>query len=496
MSKLRLTALKALEKITDEGGYVQLVLSRTLETQRLSDQDKRLLSQLCYTTVVHLKPIDQLIGAYSKVPVSRLKREVRSALRIGICQIVYLGGIKPYAAVSETVDALKHTRSASFAGYVNGVLRHIARDLEAAPEGQRCLAGVDLEDILPSWIREKLTDAYGAERTRQLEQIMCTQKPVCIRLEAQSEEEKQDLLQKLQALVSPHPPAAEKAPAGKDPEGGCASREKAFRQGTIVPDAYYLARAQGIAGWPLFLDGKIYIQDESSMAACQVLLMLLAGEQLRQEVKVLDLCGAPGGKASMIAGRLGKRLSTPCGGMRRMPGGQVPSGCVLSRDLYAHRVALIRENADRLRLDNLSCEVKDATVSDPADKEAFDAVLLDAPCSGLGVVRTKPDILFFRKPDQIDELANLQREMLDNAALAVKKGGFLLYCTCTLLPEENQNQVNAFLKRHPEYTELDLQAYLPADCGIFEQHVTLLPEKEGHEGFFISAFQKTGSING
>ena len=155
MSHLRLTAMKALMKVTDEGGYIQLVLSKLMENSDLSGQDKALLSGICYAAMVHLQPIDRLIDAYSKVPCAKLKKEVRAALRIGICQLVYLDGIKPYAAVSETVSALKKTKGASLSGYANGVLRHLLRDLEASADRKQ-LGGVCLHEILPSWIRENV----------------------------------------------------------------------------------------------------------------------------------------------------------------------------------------------------------------------------------------------------------------------------------------------------------------------------------------------------
>jgi len=194
-----------------------------------------------------------------------------------------------------------------------------------------------------------------------------------------------------------------------------------------------------------------------------------------------------------------------------MAGMMQNEGRIESRDLYEHRVKLMEENAERLGVTIMHCEAKDATVPAEADSEAYDCVLLDAPCSGLGTLRSKPDILLTKTEQDLEEIAALQRTLLETAARAVKKGGRLVYSTCTLLPEENEEQVEAFLKAHPEFEEEDLKDRLPGaapdanplgamsgeatsgfseEDGCLHKHLTLFPVSGGHDGFFVSSFTK------
>ena len=439
MTDVRKAAMAAVKKIVEEGGYCQLVLSAALqEGTDLSAADRRLLTQIVYRTVTFLGPIDRVIGEYSKTPLKKLDGDVRAALRIGICQLLFMDGIRPYAAVSSTVEAIKRSRSGRFSGYVNAVLRSVLRSREAGKlEAERRME-------LPAWLFDMLRHDYGEEKASQLESLFAEEKPLCIRLDAE-DEKKASVLASLRERMN-------------------------VLSGSLCPDAYYLGEAGSIRDWPEFVSGAVSVQDESSMAAAWALIWSLG--KTEKDRRILDMCAAPGSKSCMIAKRI--------------------RGTVVSRDIHPSRVRLIEENSRRLRLSNLIAQTADALALREEDKEAFDAVLLDAPCSGIGTIRSKPDIVLRRTKDDVDDLSGLQRRMMENAAFMLKKGGVLIYSTCTLLRQENDEQVRWFLRQHPEFEELDLSPHFPGKTMPDIKHMTLWPQKNGYDGFFVAAFKKGG----
>lgn len=431
--------MRAVHMISEEKGYSQLVLSSLLkESDELSEQDRKLLTQIVYRTITFLSPIDRVIEKYSRTPLKKLHPEVLSALRIGICQILFMDGIRPYAAVSSTVDALKKSRGKSFSGYVNGVLRSVVRDQE------KKILVPERRVTFPAWLEMRLIEQYGKEKTDELAKIFAEQRPVSIRIDAEGEEREQ-ILKDLAKITDLWP-------------------------GTLCPDAFYLREGARIAEWPAFSEGSISVQGESSMAAAQALLSFIPGRG--EGMKILDMCAAPGSKSCMIAKRT--------------------DALVISRDLYPARVRLIEENRKRLHLENLKAEAKDALRIREEEKETFDLILLDAPCSGIGTIRSKPDILLQRREEDIADLSDLQEKMLLEAARMLKKGGVLIYSTCTLLKEENEQQVTKFLENTASFEELDLSGCFPGKIAADEKHLTLWPQANGYDGFFIAAFRKEG----
>jgi 16S rRNA (cytosine967-C5)-methyltransferase len=192
-------------------------------------------------------------------------------------------------------------------------------------------------------------------------------------------------------------------------------------------------------------------------------------------LKVLDMCSAPGGKATFLSQLLNDDALIVC------------------RDIHEHRVKLITDNKLRLGINSIHEEVADSTVIKKEDYEAYDVVILDAPCSGLGIIRSKPDIKYHHNETDDRELISLQRKLFLSAARMVKKGGALIYSTCTLCKDENENQVAWFLENEKEFTEVDLQKSLPSipECDrLFCKHITLLPKKNGHDGFFVARLDK------
>ena len=449
MTDVRNLAIRGVREIIDEDGYSQLVVSRLISDHpELPEQDRKLLTRLVYETVLHGFSIDRIISSYTDLPLKKMKPEIRNALRIGICQLAYLQGIRSYAAVSSTVEAVKKTRARSLAGFVNGVLRHIERDLE------KKFLVPDSTVELPRWLMEKLEASCPKGKAEELSKIFSLPKPVCIRMDA-PEEQKKEILESLKNQIG-------------------------LKQGRLVPDAWYVSSGAELLQHPAFARGLLSIQDESSMAAAEALVeglrRHLPADSADRPVRILDMCAAPGGKSTYMALRGPERL-----------GRDVQ---LISRDIHPSRVGLMENYVRRLGITNMTCAAKDALAADPQDTAAYEGILLDAPCSGIGIVRSKPDILLKRTPEEIGELTDIQQRMLDNAASMLKAGGVLVYSTCTLLKEENEGQILAFLQRHPEFEEQDLQQYFPEDAGSFNRHLTLWPEENGHDGFFIALLTK------
>lgn len=428
MFHVRQEAASAIARVR-KGAYASRLVSEALSSMpaEVSEQDRRFYTRLVYETVAHLAVIDSLIEKDSKIPLSRLHEPVRSLLETGICQILFLDGVAPYAAVSETVELVRRSPMKNLAGYVNAMLRRIAR--EEDPQAIRAQAS------LPPWIIRRWQQDYGPEREAFLAYQSGLEKPVCLRVNT------------LKTSLDPY------------------LSDPSLHQGKLLAEAFYMEKASGLTDRPDYQAGAVYVQDEASQ---------LAAWFVRPErgQKVLDLCAAPGGKSAV---------------MGQIMGGE---GFISSRDLYPARVKLIEENASRMGLALIHPAVSDGTVPRPEDAQSFDAVLVDAPCSGLGLLRSKPDIALGRKESDIDDLVLLQRALLESGAAAVKKGGRLVYSTCTLTKAENDEQAAYFLSRHPDFEEEDLAMVLPAAAadGCFEKHLTLWPQEGGHDGFFIASF--------
>lgn len=432
---VRKEALRAILKITEEEAYASLTLRSRLSAwpTEMESQDKALFTNLTYTTIRHLDGIDEAISACSKTPLRKMDPYVRGCLRLGVCQILFMDGIKPYAAVKETVDLVKASKWKHLAGFVNAVLRNVERSrdqFQAVP--------------LPQWIFDHFAKDYGRERADSLLKVMDSKRPLTLRINT-LKASLEDVRKRVQGLVPCHP-------------------------GRILKEALYLEKGLDVSSFAPYQEGWVTTQDESSMLAA-----MLTGAEPGMEV--LDLCAAPGGKSTMMAQMMGDQ------------------GRISSRDLYEKRVGLIRQNASRLGCEIIEAKALDGTIPLKEDENRYDVVLVDAPCSGLGVLRSRPDIGLHHTEDTILELLPLQQQLLETARQAVKPGGTLVYSTCTLTKEENDLQVEAFLKEHPDFELEDLKEHpllkdLSEKEARIEKHLTLWPVEDGHDGFFVAVFHK------
>lgn len=429
-------------KVEEADAYASLVIDRFLKTEgaQMAEADRRFFTTLVYTVIEHLPSIDEKIRQASRTPFRKLNAFIKAALRTGICQLMYME-VQSYAAVNETVALVKKSPLRSLAPFVNGVLRQTERNLKETKEERS-----DLRD-LPEALKESFERDYGPEGLKKILEGFSSEKPMCIRINT-LKISAEDALKKIEKETK--------------------ERGGTFRRGTLVKEAVYITRPGDISTWEMFKKGEIYVQDESSMLAAS-LVEAGSGE------KVLDMCSAPGGKSLVMAQSMKN------------------TGEIISRDIHEHRIRLIEENAERMGVTIIRAGQGDASLPLKEDEKAFDRVLMDVPCSGLGILRSKPDIALRAQSRVEESLYELQRKILTAGEKAVKDQGRLIYSTCTLNKKENQDQVRWFLKNFPAWHLCDLEKMVPGlteEDGMIDDGLTLWPVKESHDGFFVAVFEK------
>ncbi len=416
----RQLAAKALNKVTSEGAYSNLVLSALLKENELSNDDKALATAIFYGTLDRLVTVDFYLKKLIKTPLKKLKPYTLAVLRTATYQIKYMSKIPDSAAVNEAVKLIKASKEGFNASFVNAVLRNLLRSELPLPSGNS-LYDISVGCSCPQWIVSILIRDYGTDFTRGFLENALLSPPIFIRVNTQKISA--DGLLKL---------FAEKA----------VSAEK-------ISDTALLIKPNGsLEETDEYKNGLFFVQDLS----CQKAIELLG---VTDTSSVLDLCAAPGGKSFNAAIR-------------------AENGRVVACDLYEQRAGLIEKGAERLGLKNLTAKAGDAAVYDET-LGLFDRIICDVPCSGLGVIRRKPDIKY--KPQgSFEELTKIQRDILFCADKYLSVGGKLLYSTCTLNRQENRENVDAFLKVHQNYTLLAEE--------------TFSPDKDNTDGFYAAVLQK------
>lgn len=436
----RTAALQALLQVEESEGYSNIVIDKTIRQMALPPREAALASALFYGVLEKRIAIDWALNRFCKKPVEKLDAPVREALRLAVYQILYMDKIPDSAAVNEAVKACRQTGKSSAAGFVNGVLRNLLRHRESLPWPETGDEALSIRHGCPvHWIAF-WRDAYGEE-----------------------------FCQKLLESLS-HPPFLY---AKVNPLRGSVEAfvEKAAETGMkvipmeAVPGAVRLEHTGSVAENPLYQQGWFHVQDLSSQVC------VLQGA-VRPGMRVIDVCAAPGGK-TFAAGEWMEN-----------------QGELLAYDLYKGKVGLIRSGAERLGLTCVQAAVRNAET--PAfSPEPADVVFCDAPCSGLGILRRKPEIRY-KKPESLTELPGLQERILAQAAALVKPGGRLVYSTCTLNPAENSRVADAFLQKHPEFvpTPVTLPTGMSRALQEPDHQFTMTPFACGTDGFFVAVFTK------
>ncbi|HEX3038417.1 MAG TPA: 16S rRNA (cytosine(967)-C(5))-methyltransferase RsmB [Oscillospiraceae bacterium] len=443
MKNARVAALTALLHVDVNEGYSNLVIDKTLKEFQLDPRDCALATAIFYGVLERRITLDSVISQFSKTPIKKMSPQVLEILRIGAYQILYMEKIPKSAAVNEAVNSAKSSGAVKASGFINGVLRALIRGLDtiAMPDEKKApIAYLSVKYSCPQWLIMLWQQAYGIECTEGLLKSLADRPPIFARVNTT----KIDTPQLIEQLAS---------------EGVKASTI------TWLPNAIMLEQTGSISQSKCFQEGLLHIQDLSSQLCCTLL-----NPQPKQ--RVIDVCSAPGGKTFTMAEMMKN------------------TGELLAFDKYKGKVRLIRQGANRLGLSIIQAGVRDAE-NPQEDLALADCVLCDAPCSGLGIIRRKPEIRY-KLESTLDTLPNLQYLILCKSAKLVKAGGILFYSTCSLNPKENAEVANRFLKEHNEFLPLSLQLPNPLSHAIEEEQnqLTLMPHVHGTDGFFMAAFRK------
>lgn len=434
MADARSTVVKLLLKMESGGSYSNILLDSALDESGLSERDRAFASALFYGVTERRMTLDYIIDRYCN---TELKPEVRTILRCGIYQILYMKSVPDSAAVNESVKLCKKMKQFGAAGLVNGLLRNFLRnDKRVDYSGLSPIERLVLEFSAPQWIARKLLEEYGEENAKKALRASIGAPPVYARTNTTkvSDSELVDRLRR---------------------EG--VSAEINLRLSGCVR----IEKTGDIEKLAAFRDGLFHIQDVSSQLCCHTLHPIL-------NETVFDICAAPGGKSFTLAEIMNN------------------SGRVISMDLYEQRVGLIVKGAERLGLKIIEGRVNNAAHFNEELPQA-DRVLCDVPCSGLGVIRRKPEIKY-KDENEFDELPRLQKAILDISSQYVKVGGTLVYSTCTLSRAENDEVAEDFAASHPEFSPI-VQP-IPYAGAESSYKRTFFPEEDGGDGFFTASFRR------
>lgn len=427
----RQLALAILEEVFLEGAYSNIAINKHLTASHLSSSDKGLVTELVYGTVARKLTLDWYLAHFIEDR-DKLDSWLYIILEVSLYQILYLDKIPAHAAVNEAVEIAKKRKPHS-EKLVNAVLRRILREGVAdVTTIKRKNKRYSIQYSLPVWLVKDLMEEYGEERAVKIFESLYVRNKASVRVT--------DLAQK----------DSIKAALGAE-------------ESNLAPTA--LVKSNGyFVGSDFFQQGLITIQDESSQLVAPTL-------HLQGEERVLDACAAPGGKTTHIASYL-------------------TTGTVTALDLYDHKLDLITENAQRLGVaDRVETQKLDATkVHEVFPADSFDKILVDAPCSGIGLMRRKPDLKYKKENADFAALQEIQLKILDSVCQTLVKGGIITYSTCTIMPQENREVVRIFLENHPEFEQVSLD-HEKKDI-LVDGSILITPELYQTDGFFISQFRK------
>jgi len=432
-------AYKILNRVFREGAYINLELKKELKKD-FSQQDKALITEIVYGVVRWKNRIDYIIDKFSRLHVNKMKLGILNILRIGIYQILFLSKIPPFAACNESVELAKRYYDKRVASFVNAVLRNLLRseDIEY-PDRKNTSDFLSVFYSYPKWMVERLLTEYSESFVEEFLKFSNIPGDICIRTNRLriTADELADILVKKGLQV---------------------------KKGEYFKEALYI-KGTSIEEMDEYRKGYFMVQDEASMLVSYIL-------EPKPGELILDVCSAPGGKTTHIAELMNNR------------------GRIVARDVYPHKLDMVIRNAKRLGIDIIETEEKDALLLYRDDFERFDRVLVDAPCSGLGIIRNKPEVKWNRKPEDISKLAEMQYNILHNSSFYVKRGGTLVYSTCTITREENIGVVNRFLSEHKNFKldefSLKFGKNIDGERGLIE----VFPNTHGLDGFFIAKMVK------
>lgn len=432
MQTPREICLKLLVSTFKNASYSNIALDKTLNRYNmLSNVDKRFISALYYGVIERTITLDAIINKYSSRPVDKLSDAVRQILRMGIYQLLYMNSVPDSAAVNESVILTNSNKNPAVSGYVNALLRSFIRDQKKLPLNGDILHDLSITYSCPEWIVDMWLRDYGERATVALLSSSLGKPPITAKLNTAKYD--------YDTIIS-----------SLDAEG--VSCHKIDR----VKDCVKLTGVGSVESLQAYKNGMFHIQDVSCQICCEEL-------SAQPGDTVLDLCSAPGGKAFTIAEYMNN------------------SGAVYAYDLHQKRVDLISSGAERLSLDIVKARANDAKVFNP-DIPIADKILCDVPCSGLGVIRRKPEIKYSDR-NKFERLPEIQYDILNTSSQYLKQGGILIYSTCTVNRAENDDICEKFLLAHPGFEPLKLK-------GFDDYKVTITPDMFDSDGFFVAKFRR------
>lgn len=424
----RSLALSVLEQVFDQGAYSNIALNKALESSPLSAQDKGLATELVYGTVSRKITLEWYLAHFIEDR-EKLDTWVYYLLMLSLYQLVYLDKLPPHAVVNEAVNIAK--RKPGTDKFVNAILRKMSQSTLPNPaEIKRKNKRLSVQYSVPVWLVQTLIAEYGDERAEKIFQSLHDRNKASVRVtDGQRVEQLAEELDAQRSQLSP--------------------------VGLVKSHGHF-------AGTDYFREGLITIQDETSQLVAPTLD--IQGDEI-----ILDACAAPGGKTCHMASYL-------------------TDGKIFALDLYDHKLTLIEENATRLGLaDKIETKRLDASrVHETFGPDTFDKILVDAPCSGIGLIRRKPDIRYNKAAMDFDSLKTIQLQILDSVCQSLKIGGIMTYSTCTIIKKENQEVIQEFLLKHPNFEQVTLEH--PKKDIMVDGCLLITPEQYQTDGFFIGQF--------
>jgi len=444
VDKARETALKILYEINEQGAYSNIAVKDHISDEKLSGIDRAFISELVYGTICWKLTLDWIIRKYSTVKFRKISPWVLNILRMGIYQLVYLDKVPPSAAVNESVNLARKYGHKGSVSFVNGLLRNIARQKDSIN-----FSGIkDTDELLsvkyshPQPLVRKLLKLYGRDFTEQLLMVNNSSPEFTIRVNT-LKTTREELINNL--------------------------NERGYKSvmGKYSNNAIQVENPGGLVDSDLHRNGFFQVQDESSMLAVEIM-------DPKPGMTVIDVCSAPGGKTSYMAQLMENK------------------GFIHAGDIYPHRMELVQKNAERLGITIINTYLLDAAKTFDKFVETADRVLVDVPCSGLGILRRKPDIKWTVEFDRLSGLSELQYQILKSSSAYVKPGGVLVYSTCTIMPEENQQVVKKFVSENQGFEFDDIKKFLPGKLTNYAEkgYIQLFPNRDGIDGFFICRMVK------
>ncbi|MDK2563124.1 16S rRNA (cytosine(967)-C(5))-methyltransferase RsmB [Romboutsia sedimentorum] len=429
-------AFKVLSDIEKNKNYSNMSINKHFKELEIKDQDRGFTTELIYGVIENRNYLDYVMNKLSKMKAEKMQMHVRIFLEMGIYQILFLDSVSDYAAVNETVNLVNGFDKKS-SGFVNAILRNVIRQKET-------IAKVDITDNImylstkysyKPWMIKNWVEKFGQEFTEDLLDANNEKPSIYIRVNT-LKTTREELMSKLSDM-----------------------NIKCFKISTLE-EAIRVENLKNIENNKLFKDGLFTVQDISSMIVGKIV-------NPKENSRVLDICSAPGGKTTHLATIMNN------------------TGHIVSRDIFEHKIKLINATANRLGLTNIEAQCFDASVLDNDNIDKFDYVLADVPCSGLGIIRRKPEIKYKEKAD-LKELPSIQSKILKNASKYVKIDGVLVYSTCTIQDVENIDIINAFLKENDNFKLVPIDAVNVDVDNQDKGYLKIYPHIHGMDGFFIA----------